>query len=173
MEPLDAPDKKEGSPPRMRGKGARQPLRLLDRGITPAYAGKRDRTGWTTMYRRDHPRMCGEKNGIEFRDSFKLGSPPHVRGKACRGYQQPIPQGITPACAGKSAILCLSWLLCWDHPRMCGEKARPDHHRGLPQGSPPHVRGKGPPGPAMRITRGITPACAGKRRISTPLWTAA
>ena len=29
-----------GSPPRMRGKGAHKPLRLLDRRITPAYAGK-------------------------------------------------------------------------------------------------------------------------------------
>ena len=33
--------KKGGSPPRMRGKGAHQPVRLLGRGITPAYAGKR------------------------------------------------------------------------------------------------------------------------------------
>ena len=29
-----------GSPPRVRGKGAHKPVRLLDGGITPAYAGK-------------------------------------------------------------------------------------------------------------------------------------
>ena len=30
--------------------------------------------------------------------------------------------GITPACAGKSKILCNVIYLVWDHPRVCGEK---------------------------------------------------
>ena len=50
-----------GSPPRVRGK-----VRLflghgVDRGITPACAGK-STAGWpTSMASRDHPRVCGEK----------------------------------------------------------------------------------------------------------------
>ena len=50
-----------GSPPRMRGK-ALAPAPTIDIiGITPAYAGKRYRTGNEIMTQRDHPRVCGEK----------------------------------------------------------------------------------------------------------------
>ena len=45
----------------MRGKGARQPLRLLDGGITPAYAGKRGGGVREGAALPDHPRVCGEK----------------------------------------------------------------------------------------------------------------
>ena len=45
---------------------------------------------------------------------------------------------------------------------MCGEKTGCPGSLGSRIGSPPHVRRKGLPGPVMRITGGITPACAGK-----------
>ena len=49
---------------------------------------------------------------------------------------------ITPACAGKSLFYLGTCRLTKDHPRVCGEKRRPDR-----RGSP---------------SKGITPACAGK-----------
>ena len=71
--------------------------------------------------------------------------------------------GITPAYAGKRGFRWCFYVVCWDHPRVCGEK---QHGRGgtLPVcGSPPRMRGKeNVQGPELGATR-ITPAYAGKR----------
>ena len=111
-----------GSPPRMRGKGYDVVSRLCRVRITPACAGKRDKTGWTTTCPRDHPRMCGEKPKVMNLVLVRPGSPPHVRGKGGDGNDRGLHARITPACAGKR--LAGRNLLCgqWDHPSMCGEK---------------------------------------------------
>ena len=70
-----------GSPPRMRGKGQICPRRGLQRGITPAYAGKRLNTSSVPALYRDHPRVCGEKGATERRQRRGPGSPPRMRGK--------------------------------------------------------------------------------------------
>ena len=74
-----------GSPPRMRGKGAEPSAVMPETGITPAYAGKRNRERLQAPAKKDHPRVCGEK-------------------KAQKGIQSTT-QRITPAYAGKSATL--------------------------------------------------------------------
>ena len=51
-----------GSPPRMRGRGAHKPVRLLDGGITPAYAGKSCFFFYVAAIHGDHPRVCGEEH---------------------------------------------------------------------------------------------------------------
>ena len=51
----------KGSPPRMRGKGSGTGGFQSLQGITPAYAGKRDRPRSGPGTTRDHPRVCGEK----------------------------------------------------------------------------------------------------------------
>ena len=86
--------------------------------------------------------MCGEKfcPGV-IANSIK-GSPPRVRGKAIRKPKPKSAARITPACAGKSAVLAGLVLLL--------------------QGSPPRVRGKAAAGPVCPCAGGITPACAGK-----------
>ena len=116
-----------GSPPHVRGKDPGQLDHLASRGITPACAGKSIRCTSTTRLIRDHPRMCGEKAGIRAGGVCRIGSPPHVRGKAPApaGFQPPA--GITPACAGKSRFLGVLCLMFQDHPRMCGEKKRNYH----------------------------------------------
>ena len=70
-----------GSPPRMRGKDTRAALRARVLRITPACAGKSGKTDWTTMCRRDHPRVCGEKLLKSLTNDRNRGSPPRVRGK--------------------------------------------------------------------------------------------
>ena len=111
-----------GSPPRMRGKGYDVVSRLCRVRITPACAGKRDKTGWTTTCPRDHPRMCGEKVSSTSPMKCLKGSPPRMRGKVLGASKGCDGVGITPACAGKR--IAGRNLLCgqWDHPRMCGEK---------------------------------------------------
>ena len=112
-----------GSPPHVRGKGADEQGVGGVAGITPACAGKRDKTGWTTTCPRDHPRMCGEKPKVMNLVLVRPGSPPHVRGKGGDGNDRGLHARITPACAGKR--IAGRNLLCgqWDHPRVCGEKA--------------------------------------------------
>ena len=55
--------RQSGSPPRMRGKAAGVLQRNRPAGITPAYAGKSFFPLSVTGAVRDHPRVCGEKNG--------------------------------------------------------------------------------------------------------------
>ena len=99
----------QGSPPRVRGKVVQRGAKLATNGITPACAGKRDATDWTTMCRRDHPRVCGEKVHKVARLRVIQGSPPRVRGKGVKHRDGRVRVGITPACAGKSihALLCV------------------------------------------------------------------
>ena len=91
-----------GSPPRGRGKGAGEPLRLLDGGITPAWAGKRYKFYYMRIFRRDHPRVGGEKVAFFVFAPYVLGSPPRGRGKEIMVTLQDINARITPAWAGKS-----------------------------------------------------------------------
>ena len=69
--------------------------------ITPACAGKRVQRGTGVKPLWDHPRMCGEKSPTGYRGETPVGSPPHVRGKACFTTRPRTTRRITPACAGK------------------------------------------------------------------------
>ncbi len=65
----------------MRGKAKEEPYRPCHPGITP--------------------RMCGEKSAVPLATPVRVGSPPHVRGKAPFGGFAKVPGGITPAYAGE------------------------------------------------------------------------
>ena len=106
----------------MRGKGGRSGLQIVPRRITPAYAGKSFTRELLLIVSRDHPRVCGEKNGENGLTFHQMGSPPRMRGKVGWSAERSRPEGITPAYAGKSFLRSSSQLLNGDHPRMCGEK---------------------------------------------------
>ena len=151
-----------GSPPRMRGKVGLCRDGLLKLGITPAYAGKRRLHTSVLPWRRDHPRVCGEKAAILRAVWVPMGSPPHMRGKVLDNLGGNRGVRITPAYAGKRAEQAHSMSCSEDHPRVCGEKPCRWHHPAIQLGSPPRMRGKG----VFRIVNaeqtGITPAYAGK-----------
>ena len=113
-----------GSPPRVRGKDSPENKDISGRGITPACAGKSQLQHVGHTQAGDHPRVCGEKPALMSPRETTVGSPPRVRGKvtSCPG-QLPVFR-ITPACAGKSFSACSKSCLCWDHPRVCGEKTK-------------------------------------------------
>ena len=95
-----------GSPLRGRGKVVLHCGVLLDVGITPAWAGKRQRPSTGRSWQGDHPRVGGEKFALECVLPALPGSPPRGRGK---GYLVKVPfviPGITPAWAGKSYACC-------------------------------------------------------------------
>ena len=152
-----------GSPPHVRGKELFVGCIHLRLGITPACAGKRTMRSSTWCWKRDHPRMCGEKATANASNSLKRGSPPHVRGKGKGNEFKSKRFGITPACAGKRLSAYQNRAKGGDHPRMCGEKFGQVSRTFFPLGSPPHVRGKDYILADLIGRSGITPACAGKR----------
>ena len=120
------------------------PLRPWFFFVSPAYAGKSPAAAYACPGTQDHPRVCGEKfvqfplfllpsritpayAGKRCPRSSRLpaqsGSPPHVQGKGNYLVHRCGNTRITPACAGKRPAHPCSWAGCWDHPRMCGEKA--------------------------------------------------
>ena len=70
------------------------------------------------------------------------GSPPRMRGKVLNVINGVRAKRITPAYAGKSVRPRLLQMPTWDHPRVCGEKARCICSGVGSKGSPPRMRGK-------------------------------
>ena len=88
-----------------------------------------------------------------------------MRGKVCVEQHKVIFGGITPACAGKREAMSVDPDRIRDHPRVCGEKRLICLAVLWLCGSPPRVRGKGSGDGKAVHAPGITPACAGKRKI--------
>ena len=85
-----------------------------------------------------------------------------MRGKVATKTACLAISGITPAYAGKRGKPMHAASEMWDHPRVCGEKARTSAPRLPATGSPPRMRGKGTaPRHLVQCCR-ITPAYAGK-----------
>ena len=157
---------REGSPPRMRGKDLIPTHQGGNVGITPAYAGKSSLRHVHHRAVLDHPRVCGEKISANHLAQTDLGSPPRMRGKAAAGIRGRGRLRITPAYAGKRIGQPIASLLHRDHPRVCGEKPKNAMRQPTIQGSPPRMRGKGRFCAVYGLHCGITPAYAGKRRVT-------
>ena len=153
-----------GSPPRMRGKVHVDAAPKVDRGITPAYAGKSTYRKTLRCSRSDHPRVCGEKTHTECMLWSSKGSPPRMRGKGQLTIITAFSFRITPAYAGKSYPVILWPLHQQDHPRVCGEKSSLLWALSRIQGSPPRMRGKAHKEEIWQKGYRITPAHAGKRK---------
>ena len=74
-------DLTQGSPPPMRGKETPDCPNVASDRITPAYAGKSLPCLSSFPARRDHPRLCGEKEIPSDGFLYPTGSPPPMRGK--------------------------------------------------------------------------------------------
>ena len=86
--------------------------------------------------------MCGE-NGEPCKPYHAAyGSPPRVRGKRYSFTFEDWEWRITPACAGKTALIPRSDFHGADHPRVCGENTGSVDKVTWETGSPPRVRGK-------------------------------
>ena len=65
-----------------------------------------------------------------------------MRGKVVGSEELPGVVGITPAYAGKSALRFVRIGLCWDYPRVCGEKLMTKCGQSLQLGITPAYAGK-------------------------------
>ena len=134
--------------------------------ITPADAGKTFTGSSTRGTITDHPRGCGENLAVARHFENGAGSPPRMRGKRFEVRTGNERIRITPADAGKTAIMPQKLYLTQDHPRGCGENPYCGMHPHLGGGSPPRMRGKPNTGCNSKIYFGITPADAGKTEFA-------
>ena len=155
-------NRKLGSPPLAREKLYGTPTFLLLLGITPACAGKTKRTSPQITLSWDHPRLRGKNGSVASDRSEQGGSPPLAREKHCALYRHGARDGITPACAGKTARPCKIEKAGRDHPRLRGKNSHPNLANQNSRGSPPLAREKRKFVQLHSSFLGITPACAGK-----------
>src|SRR5690606_21077087 len=130
-----------GSPPRARGARAWSVGQTSRGRITPACAGSTFGSATTWAVSRDHPRVRGEHHESKPESGGHVGSPPRARGaRQRRVLHQPVP-GITPACAGSTAVIVLCANDTRDHPRVRGEHILLRRREVDDFGSPPRARG--------------------------------
>ena len=72
------------------------------------------------------------------------------------------PEGLIPACAGKTTATSARTSEKWAHPRVCGENAEKLQGFWIHEGSSPRVRGKLEFFAFAGQRLGLIPACAGK-----------
>ena len=101
IDPKCPAQRKAGSSPRVRGKGAAWLKTHVRRRIIPAGAGKRRMRRRGRGCTRDHPRGCGEKSVAACATCLSAGSSPRVRGKVGSGMSSGKACRIIPAGAGK------------------------------------------------------------------------
>ena len=156
-----------GSPPHARGRHGQAESGDSGGGITPACAGKTPGIHLIRFPGADHPRMRGEDTTKTSIFTTPPGSPPHARGRPAVKPGEIECSRITPACAGKTT-LSRQRIYAWtDHPRMRGEDVHGGQSRRRSVGSPPHARGRLACDLLTEPAARITPACAGKTRLSS------
>ena len=129
--------------------------------IIPADAGSTWRRGEAPVRSRDHPRRCGEHDGLIAFGRGCGGSFPQMRGARVWPSPSATRTGIIPADAG-STTPCGGW--AWwttDHPRRCGEHSDLGQFRDGYVGSSPRMRGAPVADAPEAETVRIIPADAG------------
>ena len=91
-----------GSSPHVRGAQRQFRYHKLPSGIIPACAGSTHCPPTHLVSARDHPRMCGEHDGVQAILTTDKGSSPHVRGAHDTKHPTVRGRGIIPACAGST-----------------------------------------------------------------------
>ena len=91
-----------GSSPRVRGKRELERKGGTPTRLIPACAGKTRCPRGFIRLPMAHPRVCGENFTSLKTLPRSLGSSPRVRGKRYSPTVKPEPEGLIPACAGKT-----------------------------------------------------------------------
>ena len=93
---------------------------------------------------------------------MQAGSSPRVRGKPANPGIHTNPEGLIPACAGKTECHTGKNSRERAHPRVCGENREKHSVHERVRGSSPRVRGKPQQAPIRVNADRLIPACAGK-----------
>ena len=150
-----------GSSPRMRGTFSASCATVNIQGIIPAYAGNMKEKHDIKIEIWDHPRVCGEHNGLKTSYKTTGGSSPRMRGTYESQISAIAERGIIPAYAGNILRKRRMRSFARDHPRVCGEHLQPGAEKIAYMGSSPRMRGTCNDGIGRRGASGIIPAYAG------------
>ena len=134
--------------------------------IIPADAGSTQELPERANHGEDHPRVCGEHNGMRATRRLTWGSSPRMRGAPAPRHPGHPLLGIIPAYAGSTTGTLSRRAGGRDHPRVCGEHTAPAGRAGVGRGSSPRMWGAPASCCGVSAGRRIIPAYAG----STPLW---
>lgn len=160
-----------GSAPHARGRGRIRDILGFDLWFIPSPAGKGFSRPAAALCRRFNS-ACAGKGVSASSSAARSGSPPHVRGRAANQGGRRARLRFTPARAGKGSRSPAPPTRRTVHSHMRGEGRDMGTRAGWPDGSPPHVRGRGG-GVAVRwrLAR-FTPACAGRgaNNVGTTCW---
>ena len=156
-----------GSSPRMRGTLLECHRHAPVVRIIPAHAGNSMSARISSSLRPDHPRACGELSLGVYQVAACVGSSPRMRGTPILRRALGNLRRIIPAHAGNSCSTSAVSSASSDHPRACGELAKPCAVSSV--GSSPRMRGTRDIWLARseNVIRRIIPAHAGNS-ISMP-----
>ena len=158
--------RRQGSPPHVREESLPNRRRHRRMGITPAHAGRIVLQPRFYFSPQDHPRACGKNWATKCLCFDILGSPPRMREESVRRRAWKSPGRITPAHAGRMSESSPYWFFHWDHPRACGKNISEEREQELKAGSPPRMREEFNKYPSHKLLWRITPAHAGRIRIT-------
>ena len=131
----------QGSSPLVRGAPMRLAMCFRSERIIPARAGSTCAPRRSSARRRDHPRSCGEHQGVLRHTGHLGGSSPLVRGALRDALEHVRARRIIPARAGSTRSRARIRGTSWDHPRSCGEHSVLVAYVAVADGSSPLVRG--------------------------------
>ena len=121
------------------------------------------------LWKRDHPRVCGEHFKPTTSGTEAPGSSPRMRGTQIIGARAKSASGIIPAYAGNTFRLSRLGGRLRDHPRVCGEHRSRTGNIPDGTGSSPRMRGTQHRWQDRLAARGIIPAYAGNTSVGTSL----
>ncbi len=151
-----------GGPPLARGSQRQWTEDELDRGWTPARAGKPRSRSFPRRRPWVDPRSRGEAELCIVAQVVELGGPPLARGSRAQDAPLVRGKGWTPARAGKPREGRVTKLLCRVDPRSRGEALALPKESILVGGGPPLARGSPRGVTEVQADDGWTPARAGK-----------
>ena len=132
----------DGSSPLTRGKQSLLFVKLTNKGLIPAHAGKTKPTSGQFLDPGAHPRSRGENWGWSAVGVSLPGSSPLTRGKPTSTRRFSAGRGLIPAHAGKTRGRTQPKLSSRAHPRSRGENSSPTGGTMRQRGSSPLTRGK-------------------------------
>ncbi len=112
------------------------------------------------------PHVCGEKQGMENRNSFHVGSTPRVWGKGLAMWNTEGKKRFNPTCVGKSGHVSIGPILQPVQPHVCGEKVLIFLGSAFDLGSTPRVWGKVSFFLRLALHFRFNPTCVGKSAVS-------
>jgi len=159
--------RKYGSPPRVWGMRAGEPVQERRGRFTPTCVGNASGPRCRSSPRAVHPHVCGECELPPGRVVALNGSPPRVWGMRRRQHGGRRCNGFTPTCVGNATTPSPPPPTAAVHPHVCGECVCRTARSASACGSPPRVWGMLPQVNVPRAAGRFTPTCVGNARTAS------